>query len=320
MSWVVSVICIIVSILFLFMGYALTAAACLIIGVVILPPINKHICNKMNVETLFKRPVLMFFVLFFGLCILISQDQNLIFANAETQKQVELAQQKKEQRAKMVQEFTQNREKIISEITNFIIANEFEAAIKLSKKYVALNDPKIMDLSVQAEKAYQEHRRIQETKTLLASLKDQTESEAIRIRNIYTRLSQLKPENQEYAEKLKHYTDKAAQQKREKAAKIKKINAQIKIKEEKERIDKTKYAIKLFCADKWLSDYRMQKYCIDNQNKAFKNMQRKNKSSIANSILSRCMEKWHKYDYLYDWTMVEYCKKNQIEAFRSIHR
>jgi hypothetical protein len=68
----------------------------------------------------------------------------------------------------------------------------------------------------------------------------------------------------------------------------------------------------------------MQKYCIDKQDKAFKNMMRRMSSSqkgdTFNNILNNCMNKWKETEYSYDWHMVEYCNKKQIDAYFQIHQ
>ncbi|MCK5536071.1 MAG: hypothetical protein KAI79_04545 [Bacteroidales bacterium] len=63
------------------------------------------------------------------------------------------------------------------------------------------------------------------------------------------------------------------------------------------------------CEGKWGTDYRMVKYCVDKQTKAFREI-----DNVPNGIIKQqCEEKWG-----VDYRMVKYCVDKQTEAKRSL--
>lgn len=79
--------------------------------------------------------------------------------------------------------------------------------------------------------------------------------------------------------------------------------------------------IKAHCKDKWGSDYRMQKYCIDRQSESARwigsFLEKHKESSEERNIANRCFSKWKEGDR-FDFRMVKYCTDRQIEAYRQI--
>lgn len=69
-------------------------------------------------------------------------------------------------------------------------------------------------------------------------------------------------------------------------------------------------SIRESCEKKWGNDYRMVKYCIENQTKAKNNIS----SYPYDNIRINCEKKWGD-----DYRMIEYCIKKQTEAKRSIY-
>ena len=93
--------------------------------------------------------------------------------------------------------------------------------------------------------------------------------------------------------------------------------------------------IKSMCAEKWGSNYRMQKHCIDGQWKALdvyiktyhhhladcKNCETGTPmSEIAEEtkIVLMCLNKWSDEQDRQNWRMVNHCCKGQFEAYNSI--
>jgi hypothetical protein len=97
--------------------------------------------------------------------------------------------------------------------------------------------------------------------------------------------------------------------------------------------------IKAFCADKWPSDFRMQKYCGEQQTEGrqqvFSFMQEhgftENGRYSPDKLLAalranepfgviggNCLGKWQT-DLGFDWRMVRYCMDQQTEAYRALN-
>jgi hypothetical protein len=80
-------------------------------------------------------------------------------------------------------------------------------------------------------------------------------------------------------------------------------------------------AIKKNCAEKWETDYRMQKYCQKKQYEAadkINSLAKKYPDGTEESnIIYRCGEKWRWGD-TFNFTMVLYCSKKQIEAYHQV--
>lgn len=91
------------------------------------------------------------------------------------------------------------------------------------------------------------------------------------------------------------------------------------------RSPQKKTSVDIFCADKWPGDFRMQRYCVDQQNKAAADLRgfierAAVPGSVEQLILGRCGSKWKVSEGVYDWRMVKYCTDQQINAYRSLNR
>lgn len=69
--------------------------------------------------------------------------------------------------------------------------------------------------------------------------------------------------------------------------------------------------IKRFCSDKWGIDYRMVKYCVNEQLKAKKYL---DSTYISSEIKRFCSDKWGS-----DYRMVKYCVKQQKKAKEALY-
>ena len=91
----------------------------------------------------------------------------------------------------------------------------------------------------------------------------------------------------------------------------------------------TQDLIKTFCADKWGTDYRMQRYCIDKETVAYREVvdwivaNTDLRDGIASTPLDHiaigCLSKWAlPNDAGCQWTMVRYCINTQVEAYEAL--
>jgi hypothetical protein len=71
------------------------------------------------------------------------------------------------------------------------------------------------------------------------------------------------------------------------------------------------------CEQEWATDYKMQKYCIDQQRDAARALSQGTPSDVDSSafrvIRGKCTDEWPR-----DFKMRAYCETQQIEAFRSL--
>ena len=81
--------------------------------------------------------------------------------------------------------------------------------------------------------------------------------------------------------------------------------------------------IRTRCRDEWPSDFRMQKYCRDNQEEGYEEFWRVVKTfrarseDDANITIANCVKDW--VDETPDWRMLAYCMENQYEAFLELN-
>lgn len=82
--------------------------------------------------------------------------------------------------------------------------------------------------------------------------------------------------------------------------------------------DRNILAIKKNCKVKWVDDYAMIKYCMDEQDKAWLKVSDflagYEKGSTEQGIVERCALKWVGETGGYDFTMVDYCINEQMTA------
>ncbi len=77
------------------------------------------------------------------------------------------------------------------------------------------------------------------------------------------------------------------------------------------------------CEAKWPGDFRMQRYCLDQQQEGRREVRRwlaQNEAGASNDLKAavlRCHIKWLD-DQGYDWRMVDYCMDQQIDAYQSM--
>lgn len=75
----------------------------------------------------------------------------------------------------------------------------------------------------------------------------------------------------------------------------------------------TKNTISDRCSNKWGTDYRMVKYCVDKQQTALRNLNRRG-NSLHSEIGRHCTNKWSS-----NYSMVKYCIDKQQTALRTIN-
>ncbi|MDY6791548.1 MAG: hypothetical protein SWH54_09790 [Thermodesulfobacteriota bacterium] len=77
--------------------------------------------------------------------------------------------------------------------------------------------------------------------------------------------------------------------------------------------------IKNNCQKEWPNDYRMQKFCIDQQKDALKKLRAGRPADIPKDIFikirNKCSRKWKN-----DFRMVLFCERQECEAWRQLNR
>ncbi|MEX2643773.1 MAG: hypothetical protein WD270_09985 [Acetobacterales bacterium] len=80
--------------------------------------------------------------------------------------------------------------------------------------------------------------------------------------------------------------------------------------------------IKAHCAAEWPGDYAMQKYCLDRQRGAIREVlefERQNpEGSEERNIMQRCIGEWPAETGGHDWPMVAYCIDRQVKAYQAL--
>lgn len=78
--------------------------------------------------------------------------------------------------------------------------------------------------------------------------------------------------------------------------------------------------IKTNCKAEWGSNYRMQKYCIDQQTSALQKLQtllqRYGEGTEEFRIIGRCLAEWKGKAVGYNYRMAHYCSEQQLSAYR----
>jgi len=73
--------------------------------------------------------------------------------------------------------------------------------------------------------------------------------------------------------------------------------------------------IRSHCAKKWPDDFRMRKYCGDQQNEGLRALRTRRMTGVLAKIRSKCASEWPD-----DFRMRDYCEKQQIEALRKLNQ
>ncbi len=69
------------------------------------------------------------------------------------------------------------------------------------------------------------------------------------------------------------------------------------------------------CASEWPDDFRMQKYCKDQQYEGLRALRTRQMTGVLAKIRSKCASDWPD-----DFRMRDYCEKQQLKAFRELNR
>ncbi len=67
------------------------------------------------------------------------------------------------------------------------------------------------------------------------------------------------------------------------------------------------------CASEWPDDFRMRKYCQDQQNAGLQALRSRTMTGVLAKVRSKCASEWPN-----DFRMRDYCEKQQIEAYRQL--
>jgi len=73
--------------------------------------------------------------------------------------------------------------------------------------------------------------------------------------------------------------------------------------------------IRSHCAQEWPDDFKMRKYCEDQQYKGLRALRKRQMTGALAKIRSKCATEWPG-----DFKMRDYCEKQQLEAFRELNR
>ena len=73
------------------------------------------------------------------------------------------------------------------------------------------------------------------------------------------------------------------------------------------------------CEDEWPIDFRMQKYCQDQQVEGYTNLAKIWRDAVTNikATAVQCVLDWSE-DLLFDWKMIHYCTNDQITAWKAL--
>lgn len=84
--------------------------------------------------------------------------------------------------------------------------------------------------------------------------------------------------------------------------------------------DNAKSEIKAFCADKWPSDFVMQKHCIAESVKDRDEAQHLDVMANKNNMIiwGTCLGRWKDDAGRTDWTMANHCIQEQLKALAEI--
>ncbi|NIV11875.1 MAG: hypothetical protein GWN62_11540 [Aliifodinibius sp.] len=69
------------------------------------------------------------------------------------------------------------------------------------------------------------------------------------------------------------------------------------------------------CAKEWPDDFKMRKYCEDQQYEGLRALRARQMTGVLAKIRSKCATEWPE-----DFKMRDYCEKQQIEALRKLNR
>lgn len=72
--------------------------------------------------------------------------------------------------------------------------------------------------------------------------------------------------------------------------------------------------IRSHCADEWPDDFRMRKYCEDQQYEGLRALRAREMTGPLAKIRSKCASEWPD-----DFKMREYCEKQQLKALRELN-
>lgn len=211
LNWLFGVVFLILGVVLVF-STPLASIPLLAIALLLLPPSRTFIYSKTNKAISFKVRGVLVFALFFAFSIVSgleeswnSQENAAKEAQAQAEKFVALRQQNAEH-------FNQNSIQILSEIKEAIANDDLNNAITLSSKYLASNNPELLDLNAKAKIAKAAVDRKAKTQTILAQLKDIPASELEQNLDLYKQLVSLNPDVSVYEEKLKLFSDRLKQQ------------------------------------------------------------------------------------------------------------
>ena len=69
------------------------------------------------------------------------------------------------------------------------------------------------------------------------------------------------------------------------------------------------------CANEWPDDYKMRKYCEDQQYKGLRALRSRQMTGYLSKVRSKCANEWSD-----DYRMRDYCEENQLKAIRELNR
>ena len=77
--------------------------------------------------------------------------------------------------------------------------------------------------------------------------------------------------------------------------------------------------IAALCAEEWEDDFRMQRYCREQQLEGYNNLSKIWGEALTNirNAAASCLDDWSE-DLLFDWRMIHYCTSEQLEAWREL--
>ena len=73
--------------------------------------------------------------------------------------------------------------------------------------------------------------------------------------------------------------------------------------------------IRSHCTKEWQDDFKMRKYCEDQQYKGLRELRARQMTGVLAKIRSKCASEWSD-----DFKMRDYCEEQQIEALRQLNR
>lgn len=210
--------------LFLLMGLVSLAEtpkagiSLLLISLFLLPPVRNFVYSKTKKEISQKHRTIAIFVLVMAFGVFVNQDK----ANKVQEAKAQEIKAQAEKIAKIKQEnidyFNANKDQILSTANNEFEANNYNAVIAASSKYLVSGDEELKKLHSLATAELAAIKKKEKTNKLLAKVKKIPASELENNNAAYKQLLALHPDNTAYKKKVDFYTTRIKEEEEKRLA------------------------------------------------------------------------------------------------------